>query len=149
MDLQEDLKEFLELLLSKKVEFLIVGAHALAYHGYPRFTGDIDYLLNNSPENADRIVAVCAAFGFSGDPFVKDEFLKLGQTFQLGRAPNRIDILTSISGVPTEQAWGNRVQGLLAGYSVDFISKQDLILNKRATGRLKDLSDAEILERRG
>lgn len=148
MVLQTDLKEFLELLLSRKVEFLIVGAHAVAFHGHPRFTGDIDFLVVGNPENAKRLEAVCADFGFDGPPFVAKEFLVPNQTFQLGRPPNRIDILTSISGVPTDTAWKNRVAGTLVGHQVFYISKEDLIANKCATGRTKDLADAEILQRR-
>ncbi len=148
MDLQKDLNEFLKLLLSKKVEFLVVGAHAVAFHGHPRLTGDIDFLIRLSPENASRMQAVCYDFGFRGEPFIASEFLKPRQTFQLGRPPNRIDILTSITGVTTDKAWEQRVKGLLSGKEVYFISKEDLIQNKRSTGRTKDLADAEILARR-
>jgi hypothetical protein len=147
-DLQKDLKEFLGLLLSKKVEFLVVGAHAVAFHGYPRLTGDIDFLVRLNSKNAELLEQACSDFGFVGPPFVAAEFSKSGQTFQLGRPPNRIDILTSISGVPIEQAWEQKTVGTLAGYEVFFISKQDLILNKRSTGRPKDMADAEILSRR-
>ncbi|MCB0322614.1 MAG: hypothetical protein KDD69_03540 [Bdellovibrionales bacterium] len=148
MDLQTDLREFIELLLSKKVEFLVVGAHAVAFHGHPRLTGDIDFLIRLTPENAERLEQVCSAFGFSGPPFIASEFLKAGQTFQLGRQPNRIDILTSISGIATDEAWERKVRGKLASLEVFYISKPDLIQNKRATGRLKDLADADILSRR-
>lgn len=148
MELQKDLKEFLDLLLLKRVEFLVVGAHAVAFHGYPRLTGDIDFLVRLSEENAAKLQEVCEMFGFSGPPFVVHEFLKAGQTFQLGRPPNRIDLLTSISGVLTEDAWSRRVEGRLSGRVVSFISKQDLLQNKRSTGRLKDIVDAEILEKR-
>ena len=149
VDLQSDLREFLELLLSKKVDFLIVGAHAVAFYGHPRLTGDIDLLIRLSEENAERIVEVCNAFGFSGPPFVTAEFLVKDQTFQLGRAPNRIDILTGISGVDTEEAWTRRVHGKLADLDVMYIAKADLIANKRATGRARDLADVEVLLRRG
>jgi len=148
MNLQKDLKEFLELFLSQKVEFLIVGAHAVAFHGHPRLTGDIDFLVRLTIENAKKIESVCSKFGFCGEPFVAAEFLKAGQTFQLGRPPNRIDILTSISGVSTDEAWKRKVPGKLAGHDVYYISKEDLIRNKTATGRLKDMADAEILKKR-
>ena len=148
MKLQKDLREFLGLLRSRKVDFLIVGAHAVAFYGHPRLTGDIDFLIRLSPENARRLEEACSAFGFSGPPFVASEFLVPGQTFQLGRPPNRIDILTAISGVATEDAWKDRVTGKLSDEEVFFISKSHLILNKKSTGRLKDLADAEILSRR-
>ncbi|MFN8392389.1 MAG: hypothetical protein U0136_18995 [Bdellovibrionota bacterium] len=94
MDLQKDLREFIELLLSKKVEFLVVGAHAVAFHGHPRLTGDIDLLIRVTAENAKKLESACGEFGFSGPPFVAAEFLKPGQNFQLGRQRNRVDILT-------------------------------------------------------
>lgn len=148
MELQKDLKKFLDLLLSKKVEFLVVGAHAVAFHGYPRLTGDIDFLIRLTTDNAERLQEVCEEFGFNGPPFIAVEFLKAGQTFQLGRPPNRIDILTSISGVSTEEAWKRKIEGNLSGMSVFYISKPDLIRNKLSTGRSKDIVDAEILEKR-
>ena len=148
MELQKDLKEFLELLLSKKVEFLVVGAHAVAFHGHPRLTGDIDFLIRTTPENVAKVESVCGEFGFSGPPFVAAEFLKSGQTFQMGRPPNRIDILTAISGVSTDEAWEHKVAGVLSGHEVFYISKEDLIKNKKSTGRLKDLADVDILSRR-
>ncbi len=146
--LQKDLREFIELLLSERVEFLIVGAHAVAFHGHPRLTGDLDLLFRTTPENAAKLELVCAAFGFVGPPFVAAEFLRLGQIFQLGRVPNRIDLLNSISGVETEQAWANREAGEISELSVFYISKADLIQNKLAAGRGKDLLDVEILSRR-
>ncbi len=148
MDLQKDLKEFLELLLSKKVEFLVVGAHALAFHGHPRLTGDIDFLIRLTPENSEKIQQVCNDFGFNGPPFLAAEFLKPGQTFQMDLPPNRIDILTEISGVKTDDAWSRKVVGCLSGHEVYFISKIDLLKNKQSTGRLKYLADADILSRR-
>lgn len=147
-ELQKDLREFLELLLLEKVEFVIVGAHAVAFHGHPRLTGDIDFLLRSSKENAYRIVKVCNAFGFSGEPFTINEFLKPEQTFQLGRPPNRIDILTSISGVDNESVWLSREIGFLGDFSVGYISRDLLIKNKEATGRAKDQADVDILKRR-
>ena len=148
MKLQKDLNEFLELLVSHKVEFLVVGAHAVAFHGHPRLTGDIDFLIRQTAINVENLEMACRAFGFTGEPFVKDEFLKPGQVFQLGRPPNRIDLLTTISGVPSEVAWSNRIAGQLSGNSVFYLSKTDLITNKKSTGRLKDLADVEVLEKR-
>lgn len=148
MGLNKDLKEFLGLLLSRKVEYLVVGAHAVAFHGHPRFTGDIDFLIRTEPENAARMELACRDFGFAGYPFVADEFLVPGQVFQLGRSPNRIDIMTGISGVPTEEAWEGKVGGRLGEFAVFFLSKEHLIKNKSLTGRTKDLADVELLSRR-
>ena len=148
MKLQKDLREFIELLLSKRVEFVIVGAHAVAYYGHPRITGDIDFLVRTSPENAAKLESVFSQFGFSGPPFIAAEFLRPGQVFQVGRPPNRIDVLTSISGIDTESVWRDRVIGKLAGLTVDFISRAHLVQNKSSTGRPKDLSDIEALKSR-
>lgn len=148
MELQKDLQEFLGLLISKKVDFLVVGAHAVAYHGHPRFTGDINFLILRNRENAIRLEEAFAAFGFSGDPFVVSEFLKPEQTFQLGRPPNRIGVLTSITGVDSDEAWARKVRGRLGRNEVFYISKADLLTNKLATGRPKDLADAQVLSGR-
>jgi hypothetical protein len=148
MELQRDLSEFLSLLLSKKVDFLIVGAHAVAYYGHPRLTGDLDILIRLTEKNVQNVEQVCCDFGFAGPPFIASEFLKPGQIFQLGRVPNRIDILTAITGVSTEDAWTRKVSGKLSHFDVYYISKEDLLVNKRSTGRVKDLADADILLRR-
>jgi hypothetical protein len=146
--LQKDLKEFLQLLLSKKVEFVVVGAHAVAFHGHPRLTGDIDFLVRVNPENAARLETVFREFGFQGPPFVASEFEKAGQVFQVGRPPNRIDVITAISGVSTEDVWRDRVPGKLSELDVSFISRAQLLLNKSSTGRAKDLADVETLNKR-
>lgn len=144
-ELNTHLREFIDLLHSKKVEYVVVGAHALAFHGRPRFTGDIDFLVNSTEENATRLVSVFSEFGFSGKPFVQEEFIKPSQVFQIGRPPNRIDVLTSIDGVDWQEVWEGKVQGSLGGVLVQFISKESLIKNKLSTGRLQDKADVESL----
>ena len=118
MKLQRDIREFVELLLSERVEFLLVGGYALAVHGAPRFTEDIDFFLLLSPESADRIVAVLDRYGFGGLDLGREDFLKPNIEVQLGRAPNRIDLLTGIDGVGWLEAWESRVatefDGLIA-----------------------------------
>ena len=140
------MREFIESLNSNEVEYLIVGAFALAIHGSPRYTGDIDILVRPSPANARKLTAVISTFGFSSLGLSTQDFLKPDQVIQLGRDPVRIDLLTSITGVEFEEAWEHRVITRLDGLPVPFIGKEDLIKNKRATGRTQDRADLEALE---
>ena len=146
MKLQNDLREFIELLNSHAVDYLIVGGHAVAYHGYPRYTGDIDVFVRASRENALKLVAALAAFGFGQVGLDADTFTESEKVVQLGRPPNRIDILTSISGVSFETAWDGRIGADLDGVPVCFIGRADLVANKRAAARQKDLADLEEIE---
>ena len=147
MKLHRDLREFVDLLNSQGVEYVIVGGHAVAFHGHPRFTGDIDFLLAATPENAARVVRCLALFGF-GDLGITDaDLLAPGQVVQLGRPPNRIDLLTSISGVDFAEAWGTRVASTLDGLPVAYLGRAALLANKRAAGRAKDAADIEAIER--
>jgi len=145
MDLPKDLREFLESLNSKKVEYVVVGGYAQAYHGRPRFTGDIDVLVRPSRENGVRLEAALAQFGFAQLGLSEDDFVSEGQVIQLGVAPNRIDILTSITGCQFEEVWRTRIAAELAGVSVNMIAKAGYIKNKRATGRAQDLADLDAL----
>lgn len=145
MKLQEDLREFIVLLNSHKVEYIVVGGHAVAYHGYPRFTGDIDFLVRPTAENASRLLEAMKAFGF-GNPGVSTEDLtQPSRVLQLGRPPNRIDLLTSIDGVGFDEAWQGRVFGALDDLEVAFLGRDALLKNKRAAGRAKDLLDLQKL----
>lgn len=139
------MKEFIKLLNSHKVKYLIVGAHAVAYHGYPRLTGDIDFFIEISSINATRLEAVMKDFGFIGEPFTAEKFMEAHNVFQLGRQPNRIDLITTISGVAFDQAWSSKVKAELDSLPVYFISKELLIQNKKASGRAKDLLDVKEL----
>jgi len=145
MPLQKDLREFIESLNSHHVEYLIVGAFALAFHGAPRSTGDIDILLRRSPENAERIESVLVDFSFASLGLSAADFIDADQIIQLGQPPNRIDLLTSITGVEFEEAWAGRVAADLHGIPVHFLGRECLIRNKRATGRTRDLADLEAL----
>jgi hypothetical protein len=146
MAVPKDLREFIESLNSHKVEYLIVGAHALAFHGFPRYTGDVDVLLRATPENAARVEQVLVAFSFASLGLRAADFLEHGRVVQLGIAPNRIDLLTSLTGVTFEEAWDRRVPGDLGGVPTVFLSRETLIKNKRATGRTQDAADVEKLE---
>jgi hypothetical protein len=145
MKLSKDLREFIALLNSTGVNYLIVGGHAVAFHGYPRFTGDIDFFVERSLENAERIERVLGQFGFAGLGLTAQDFVQPEIVVQLGRPPNRIDLLTSIDGVRFEDAWPRRTAGDLDGLSVFFIGKLDLLANKRASGRPQDAADLSHL----
>jgi hypothetical protein len=146
MALSKDWKEFLELLNCRGVDYLIVGAQSLAFHGRPRYTGDLDILVRPTPENASILVDLLNQFGFAQSDFKETDFLEPEQMIQLGRAPHRIDLLTSISGVTTDEAFATKVSAILDGIPVFVLGKDALIQNKRAVGRQQDLADLEILE---
>ncbi len=149
MPLHKGLREFIESLNSAKVEYLIVGAFAIAWHGYPRFTADIDFLLRATPQNADAVLAALRSFGFSSLGLTREDLTQPDQIVQLGAKPNRIDLLTSLSGIDFDSAWASRVLGEIDGTPVPFIGREALIQNKESTGRPKDLGDAHELRKRG
>ena len=122
-----------------------MGGYALAFHGHPRYTGDIDILIRASPENAGRLEQVISAFGFAGTGLGTEDFLTPDRIVQLGQPPNRVDLLTSISGVGFDEAWANRVPAKLEGLPVFFIGLDSLVKNKKATGRTQDQADLEAL----
>ena len=146
MTLSKDSREFLESLNFRGIEYVIVGAHSLAFHGRPRYTGDLDILVRATPENAAKLVDLLNNFGFAHSGFKESDFTRPEQLIQLGRAPNRIDLLTSITGVTTEQALASKVEAELDGIPVFILSKDALIRNKRAVGRPQDIADLTMLE---
>lgn len=148
MPLSKDLREFVGLLNANKVEYLVVGAFAVAYHGVPRYTADLDLLLCSSPENAERVLRTLLQFGFGNLGIGSGDLQEADKVIQLGVSPNRIDLLTSISGVSFDDAWSTREQGDLDGVGVHFIGRSALIRNKEHTGRARDLGDAEELRKR-
>jgi hypothetical protein len=143
MNLSKDLREFVELLNSRKIKYVLVGGHAVAFHGFPRFTGDVDFLIDTSPENAALVAAAVSDFGFANLGLKEGDFRGPETVVQLGRAPNRIDILTSVTAVSFAEAWQTRVETSLNGLPVWVISKELLVRNKLATGRPQDLADAK------
>ena len=145
MRLQKDLREFIESLNAHGVEYVVVGAYALAFHGVPRYTGDIDILVRPSPDNATRLENVLRSFGFAALGLAAADFLQPDQVVQLGRPPNRIDLLTSLTGIGFDDVWENRVAGSLGGVPVHFIGLDAFARNKRATGRAQDKADLEAL----
>lgn len=139
-------REMLSILSDEGVEFLVVGAYALAAHGVPRATGDLDFWVRREAENAGRLMGALERFGAPTERISSDDFLEENLVFQIGREPSRIDFLTSIDGVEFDEAWGSRVEVELDGVRVPILGKADLIRNKRAVGRTRDLADLEQLE---
>ncbi len=149
MVLHQDFKELLELLNANHVEYLIVGAFALGFYGAPRSTGDIDVWIHVSEENAKRIEKALNDFGLSSLGYQTADFLDKNSVIQLGVPPVRIDIIMSISGVEFDEAYKRRVIVESSGTTINYISKEDFIKNKKASGRLKDLADIESLTQTG
>lgn len=145
--MNRDFAEMLSALFATGAEFLVVGAHALAAHGTPRATGDIDIWVRPTPENADRVLSALKAFGAPLFDLTREDLSRPGIVFQLGLPPFRIDILTGISGVTFEEAWPDRLVSQVETMQVSFIGRAALIKNKRAAGRPKDLVDVENLEK--
>jgi hypothetical protein len=146
--LADDLREFVELLLSKKVDFVVVGAYALGYHKLPRYTGDIDILIGSNPDNGALVVEAIKDSGFGSLGLRVEDFIQDDRIAQLGIAPNRVDLLTSISGVGFQEAWNEREEGDLDGLHVPFLSARLMIQNKLASGRDQDLIDVRKLRER-
>ena len=146
MEAQQDFKELFELLNAHTVEYVIVGAHALAYHGSPRYTGDIDVLVRPDPENSRRIMAALVDFGFGNVGLREADFSESGKVTQLGYPPIRIDLMTSLTGVTWNEVFSNKSTGTYGDVPVHYIGREQFILNKRLAGRKKDLADLEALD---
>jgi hypothetical protein len=145
MDLPPDWSEFFRLLTSRRVRFLIVGAHALAAHGRPRATADLDVLVEPSKRNARALCAALRDFGFDALAEQEEAFATPDRMAVLGAPPLRIDVMTSITGVTFDEAWRGRLRGKMGPYTVSFLGREALMKNKRASGRPKDLVDLEAL----
>jgi hypothetical protein len=145
MEMQEDFRELLALFGKNKVEYIVVGAFALAYHGVPRYTGDLDILINAVPDNAENIIQALKAFGFGSLKLDPSDFTKRDQVVQLGYPPVRIDIITSITGVSWEEADAGKSIHAIGDLEIFFLGRKEFIRNKKETGRKKDLADLEAL----
>lgn len=144
----EDFRDILAALVAADAKFLVVGAHALAAHGVPRMTRDIDILVEPSPDNARRVWRALASFGAPLDSLKirEADLATVDRVIQFGLPPWRIDIMTSISGVSFAEAWNGRMNDDMLGVQVAFIGRDAFIRNKRASGRNKDLGDIDALE---
>ena len=145
MELQQDFRELLESFNDHKVEYIIVGGYALAFHGAPRYTGDIDILVKPDTQNARRIMVALNEFGFGSVGLTEGDFESPDKVIQLGSPPIRIDIITSLTGVSWEEAFSGRVAGKYGDLPVYYIGREQFIANKRAIGRKKDLADLDAL----
>jgi hypothetical protein len=145
MEVQQDFRDLLELFNKHKVDYLIVGAYALGFHGAPRYTGDLDVLVKPDPVNARRIMQALDEFGFGSVGLVAADFEEQGRVVQLGFPPVRVDIITSITGVTWEQARQGRVEGHFGDVVVHFLGRDEFVTNKRSLGRKKDLADLEAI----
>jgi len=145
MDVQQDFKELLASFNALHVKYLIVGGYALAFHGAPRMTGDIDIFVEPSDDNAFKVLAALKKFGFGNIGLKVEDFKQLGNVIQLGRPPVRIDILTSLTGVPWKKAYASKKKGKYGALPVFFINRELLLKNKRSVGRKKDQADLEAL----
>ena len=141
---KSDFEELFACLTARNVRF-VVGGHALAYHGRPRYTKDLDVFVDITPENAARLLLALGDFGFGSLDLKTTDFDRPGMVVQLGIAPNRIDLLTTIDGVSFDQAWNGHVTGRFGTESVPFLGRRELLASKRAVGRLQDLADIEAL----
>lgn len=141
-----DFRDILSAFIAEGVEFLLVGAYALAVHGVPRATGDIDLWVRPTPENAARVRGALAKFGAPVSELTVADLAAPDLIFQVGVAPRRIDVITSISGVEFVQAWANRIEVPIQGLTVPVLGREDFIRNKRASGRPKDAADVALLE---
>jgi predicted nucleotidyltransferase len=145
--LNPDFREMLSCLKDAEVEFVIVGAYALAAHGFPRATGDIDIWVRNSSDNARKIMSALNKFGAPTSNISEEDFTSPDMVVQIGVEPSRIDLLTRISGVDFDEAWGNKVSITIDDLEIYVLSKADLLKNKSATGRDKDQGDIAWLEK--
>jgi predicted nucleotidyltransferase len=146
--LNSDYKEMLQILLEEGVRFIIVGAYALAVHGYPRATGDIDIWIKPDADNAHRVMRSLKRFGTPLYSLSENDFIAQGTVFQIGVVPRRIDIITSITGVGFDDAWNDCLKVEIDGLVIPVLSKEKLITNKEATGRDKDAIDVKNLRKR-
>jgi len=147
MVLDKNFKEFIELLNEHKVKYLIIGGYAVNFHGYPRYTKDIDFWLWMNKKNIQNLLKALKEFGFGSLGLKPEDFLSPENIIQLGNEPYRIDMLMDLEGVDFEKCYRRKTEIKLDGIKTNFLSLQDLIKVKKTTGRLQDLADAEQLEK--
>ncbi|MFO7979810.1 MAG: nucleotidyltransferase [Candidatus Aminicenantes bacterium] len=147
MRVEKDYQEFLKLLNKHKVKYCIIGAYAVAFYAKPRYTKDMDIFVEPTVDNAKKILEVLKEFGFGDLSITLDDLTREGNIFQLGYEPVRIDLLTKMEGLQFQEVWTNRVTGDYGSEKVNFIGLDDLIKNKRISGRPSDKVDIELLEK--
>lgn len=145
MVLNPDFREFIECLNANQVRYLVVGGYAVAFHGHPRYTKDLDIWIQPTLENAQKVIQALAAFGFASLNLVASDFAQSDQVVQLGYPPNRIDLITSPDGVDFETCYQSKIESDLDGLKIYWIDLENLRLNKKVSGRSQDLADLESL----
>ena len=145
--LNQDFLEFIGFLEEEKVDYLVIGGYAVGLHGFPRYTGDIDFFIAVNAANSLKVLRVFEKFGFGDLGIVREDFLKKDQVVEIGREPRKIQVLTGIDGVEFEECFTRKVEIEIGGRIVKFIGKDDLIRNKAASGRPKDRIDLEELKK--
>lgn len=143
--LSKDFKEFIKLLNENNVKYLVIGGYAVAFHGHPRYTKDLDIWIESSPKNAQRLLSALDQFGFGSLGLELEDFIATNQIIQLGYPPNRIDLLTTAGGLDFGECYKSKVSEYIHGIQIDFIDIENLKKNKQATGRSQDLADLENL----
>ncbi|MFT5915882.1 MAG: hypothetical protein ACI81T_002385 [Bacteroidia bacterium] len=147
MELDKDFREFIELLNEHEVKYLVIGGYAVNFHGYPRYTKDIDFWIWMKEENISKLLNVLKEFGFSSLGLTTEDFMSPDNIVQLGYEPYRIDLLVSVEGLDFEKSFENRELKKIQNTKVNFLELSDLIEAKKQAGRLQDLADAEQLEK--
>jgi predicted nucleotidyltransferase len=144
--LSQDFKEFIELLNKHEVRYMVIGGYAVALHGHPRYTNDLDIWIEMEVANAKRLMNALSDFSFGSVGLSQNDFVTPDQVIQLGYPPNRIDLVTTPDGVDFEICYQSKVEVSISGIKVNFIDLENLKINKKASGRLQDLADLESLE---
>jgi len=147
MTLAQDFEDFIKLLNKHQVDYMIVGGYALAFHGKPRHTGDLDIWINISEENAERLILAIKEFGLASLGLTKTDFMQEGYVTQIGYPPLRIDILNTIDGIKFEDAYQNKLIVYVDGIQVKYIGLKDFIENKTASGRSQDIADLREIKK--
>ena len=142
----QDFREFVQSLNEHNVKYLIIGGYAVAFHGHPRYTKDLDVWVQRNKNNAENLLKALDEFGFGSLNFTIEDFLDHDQVVQLGYPPNRIDILSDLVGVNFEECYSSRVEVTIENVKINFIDLENLKKNKKASGRHQDLADFENLE---
>ena len=147
MVLDKDFREFIQLLNENKVKYLVIGGYAVAFHGYPRYTKDLDFWIWANPDNADRLLKTIKDFGLGSMNLSKEDLLDLDNVIQIGYEPNRIDVIIDLEGLDFESGYDRRIDSTMDDINVPFIGLEDLIKNKLTTGRMQDKVDANKLKK--
>jgi len=144
--LNQDFKEFIQLLNSNQVKYLVIGGYAVAIHGHPRYTKDIDIWIDMSEENTEKLMSALTEFGFGDVGLTSQDFQESDQIIQLGYPPNRIDLITTPDGIDFATCYQTKIEIIIDNISVNFIDLENLRKNKKTSGRLQDLADLENLQ---